>query len=156
MMLTFNVLSLTEEPWVASAEVPARDLDLDADLRVEAPVGVEVELQRLGEKIHIKGAVSARIRLECARCLNEFILPIQADLDLVALPADSESRPAKLAEENPEEEDTSFMAYKHDQVELLPEVRSILILAVPMKPLCEENCPGLCPDCGIRLDETDQ
>jgi uncharacterized protein len=100
--------------------------------------------------------LEAKVCLACARCLNDFVYSVKTELDLVALPADKEKRPSKVIEDNPEEEDTSVMAYEHDQVELLPEIRSALILAVPMKPLCEENCPGLCPECGLRMDDTHQ
>jgi uncharacterized protein len=84
--------------------------------------------------------------------LADYQYDLKSELDLVALPAGSEARPSQRAPENEEEEDTSVMAYEHDQVQLAPEVRSALILGVPMKPLCSEDCPGLCLECGERLD----
>jgi uncharacterized protein len=52
-----------------------------------------------------------------------------------------------------EENDPATIFYTGDILDLLPEIQGTLMLAVPMKPLCREDCPGLCPQCGQSLSE---
>jgi uncharacterized protein len=152
-MLIINILGLNELPIPVSGDLAPQDLDLaDEEMSLNGPVHVSLEVQRLGEKVHIRGTVAAQVKLACSRCLADFNLPLNLALDLVALPADGEGRPSHRVTENEEEEDVSVMAYEHEQVNLLPEIRSAVILGVPMKPLCAEDCPGLCLECGERLD----
>ncbi|NTV53241.1 MAG: DUF177 domain-containing protein [Candidatus Firestonebacteria bacterium] len=152
-MLPINVLGLNENPISLDGDFSPRELDLqDADLEVVGPVHLKLAIQRLGDKVHIRGSVTSEIRLACSRCLADFNFSLVTTLDLVALPVGGEARPSQRVEENAEEEDASVMAYEHDQVNLVPEVRTAIILGVPMKPLCAEDCPGLCLECGERLD----
>jgi uncharacterized protein len=156
-MLTINILGLDEQPIAVTGEVLPQELNLEYDdMAIAGLVYVNLKIQRLGEKVHIQGSVAAQVKLVCSRCLAEFNFPLQVGLDLVALPANGEGRASQRVEENQEEEDSSIMAYEHDQVNLVPEVRSAVILGVPMKPLCAEDCPGLCLQCGERLDASHQ
>jgi uncharacterized protein len=152
-MLKINILSLTEDPREFSALVPAQDLALDDEVRLAGPVRISGEIYRLGQKIFIRSRFEARVELICARCLAVFQAPLEAALDLMAMPAAAlQPTSPHLPEREMQEEDVALMTYAGDQLDLTPEVRAALILALPMKPLCAEDCPGLCPECGLRLD----
>jgi len=115
-----------------------------------APGGrLDVRLER-GEddSVHVRGRLSARLALDCGRCLEPFVLPVEQDLDFFCL--------RRQADEEGEEEDEVELAdrdmviayYDGDELDLGEMVREQLFLAVPLKRLCREECRGLCPTCG--------
>jgi uncharacterized protein len=152
-MFKINILSLTEDPREFSVIIPSQDLALDEDVHLAGPVKVSGEISRLGQKVFIRSRFETHVELTCARCLAIFQVPLQGPLELVALPAETLSAAGpQTPERELQEEDIAVMAYAGDQLDLTPEVRTALILALPMKPLCSDDCPGLCPACGRRLD----
>jgi uncharacterized protein len=148
-MYIINVLGIPTDPQRVAEDFEPADLGLTDDLEIQGKIWWQAEIYRLGEKIYIRGTVSADVRQICARCLKEMTLGLQAPVQLAAIPAQIEA-PAET-EGSTENEDGSVISYSHEQLDLAPELRSALILALPMKPLCREDCPGLCPWCGARL-----
>jgi uncharacterized protein len=100
--------------------------------------------------IQAQGEYSADLQLICGRCLETFAQKIKGGLNLVFLP--------RLQDENPEEVelsgdemDVSF--YSGDEIDLSAALRDEVALSLPMAPLCREDCPGLCPECGKPRSE---
>lgn len=145
-VLKLNVLSVPEDPREFSADLSGQAAGLEADLALTGPLRVTGSLYRLGNKVFFRGRASARCELVCSRCLLTFAADLSAPLDLVAVPTED----AEAADR--EEESAAVVPYHGDQVDLAPEVRTAVVLALPMKPLCVEDCPGLCPECGERLN----
>jgi uncharacterized protein len=145
-VLKLNVLAVPEDPREYATDLPARDAGLEPDLAPLGPVHLAGQLYRLGAKVFFRGRASVRGELTCSRCLRQFAQDLEAPVDLMAVPAAEVPQPA------PEDEEVAVavVPYHGDQVDLAPEVRSALLLALPMKPLCSEDCPGLCPACGER------
>lgn len=151
-MLKINILSVTEDPRELSADIPPQDLGLDGEeVRLLGPVKLSCEFYRMGQKIMLRGRFDARVELTCSRCLTVFQAPLQGPIELVAVPAETVHPAPQSADQELQEEDVSLMTYTGDQLDLIPEIRTALLLALPMKPLCEENCQGLCPSCGNRM-----
>lgn len=151
-MLKINVLSVSEDAQSFSYEIPPKAMELDADIQLKGPVSVAGELYRLGKKIVIRGRLSAALMLTCSRCLVEMKYDLQTRWDALAVPVEEmEASPAAADDPEAGDEVEAFLGYENDQLDLLPEIRSVLILAIPMKPLCREDCPGLCPHCGLPL-----
>lgn len=119
---------------------------------VPAPAGVAIDshikgnlqIVRHGAKVRIEGSIKALLQLQCSRCLKDFSLEKAVTLDLLAAWGDVA---AQLQEDTDgSDENTIFLeAPLLDVSELI--VQEIL-LDIPMKPLCAETCPGLCPRCG--------
>jgi uncharacterized protein len=150
-VLKLNVLGISEDPGEFTAELSGPALGLDPDLKVAGPVQVSGQLYRVGPKVIFRGRAAARFELTCARCLRTFTAPLSGPVDVIALPAGSEAAAAEPAAEEPESEALAVVEYHGEQFDLAPEIRTALVLALPMKPLCAETCPGLCPECGELL-----
>lgn len=116
----------------------------------EAEVGGAVFLAKHRKDILIRGRLDGYLGLSCSRCLEPLSLPVAADFDLLLAPAP----PGRGSEESEElsarQLDLDF--YSGDTVDLETLVREQIILMVPLKPLCRENCRGLCQSCGANLN----
>jgi uncharacterized protein len=115
--------------------------------RVVTPVELDFDLHKDKDRFRIVGTVRTELELPCSRCLEPFRLPVDAALDLRYLPASELS-----SEEDREisEEDIDNSYYRDDQIDLIELLREQFYLALPMKPLCREDCRGLCPVCGVN------
>jgi len=87
------------------------------------------------------------LELTCSRCLEPFQLPVDGAFDLRFLPA---SELAQGDEQEVQEEDLDTSYYRDDQIDLNELLREQFYLALPMKPLCRDECKGLCPQCGTN------
>jgi uncharacterized metal-binding protein YceD (DUF177 family) len=142
--------------------IPPEGLDLDGALDVESAhldgeegfglepggwLSAHVELAD-DRTVHVTGRLAAALRLECGRCLEPFALKVQQELDLFYLPHRED-----VAEEDEEEisdRDLVIAYYRGERIDLGETAREQLLLAVPMKRLCREECRGLCPSCGAN------
>lgn len=115
--------------------------------QVVEPVELEFDLHKDKDRFRIEGGVRTVLELPCSRCLEPYRLPVDASLDLRYLPV-SERSSGDDAEVAEEDVDVSF--YQDDQIDLSELVREQCYLALPMKPLCREECRGLCPQCGVN------
>jgi uncharacterized protein len=117
--------------------------------RIAAPVEVTFDIHKDKEKFRLAGRVKTELELACSRCLEPFRFPVDAPFDVRFLPA---SELNVEGEREVEEEDLETSFYKDDQIDLNELLREQFYLALPMKPLCTEDCKGLCPQCGINLN----
>ncbi len=109
--------------------------ELTLDLRMESVV----------EGVLVSGTVSGPVVGECSRCLD----PIQdvVEVEVVELFA----YPDSATSETTDEDEVSRLT--GDTIDLEPLVRDAVVLALPVAPLCREDCAGLCVDCGQRWDD---
>lgn len=107
--------------------------DLDLDLRLEA----------VSEGVLVTGPVTAAVVGECSRCLEPF--DDRVDLYLTELFAYPDSTTEATTE------DGEVYTVESDHIDLEPAIVDAVGLALPLQPLCEEDCLGLCSECGIRL-----
>ena len=117
--------------------------------RIAAPVELDVEIHKDKARFRLAGHVRTRLELSCSRCLEPFVMPVDAEFDIRYLPASeaSDEREREVAEE-----DLETSVYRDDQIDLNDLVREQFYLALPMKPLCRDDCRGLCAQCGINLN----
>jgi len=112
---------------------------------VGAPLDLDLRLESVIEGVLVSGTVTAPIEGECARCLGPVTGEVVTDVqELFAYP-DS------VTEETTSEDEVSRL--DGDYLDLEPVVRDAVVLALPLVPLCREDCRGLCATCGERLDE---
>lgn len=116
---------------------------------VRQPPWARLQVKLLGEMLQAKGEYTAELDLVCSRCLQPSPLTIRGELDLVFKPA----KPEQTEEVQLDEDELEFSFYQAGEVDLAQALRDELSLALPMAPLCREQCPGLCPVCGRLQSE---
>jgi uncharacterized protein len=120
-----------------------------ADLGVEmvgVPEGTDVELdlmlEAVMEGVLVSGTARASLSGECARCLDPLTSSIEVEFQELYVYSDTRSG---------ESADDDERRLEGDLIDLEPVVRDAMVLALPLSPLCRDDCPGLCTDCGVRL-----
>jgi uncharacterized protein len=115
--------------------------------RVAEPVDLEFDLHKDKDRFRIEGTVRTVLELTCSRCLEPYRLPVDAAVDLRYFPVEERS-----SDDDKEitGEDVDISYYRDDQIDLSELLREQFYLALPMKPLCREECGGLCPQCGVN------
>jgi uncharacterized protein len=122
-----------------------------ADLGTEVigiPEGSDLELnfrlESVVEGVLVSGEISAVTKGMCSRCLEDISSRMTVDFqELYEYPN----------EETSSSEDDELLQLEGDFLDLEPVVRDALVLALPLAPLCDDDCLGLCPECGIDLNQ---
>lgn len=107
------------------------------------PVHAELTVKKTGEEIFIKGKITTRLSFVCSRCLIPFEFPVDSSFDLVYVPEELEEMQDHLSEE-----DINKLFYYGSKIDIKEVVLEQLNLVFPPKPLCSEDCQGICPVCG--------
>lgn len=107
----------------------------ETDSWVHGTITLCGQIANVGKLLRLSCEVSSQATLECSRCLIRYEQPVKFDFT-VELESDS----AQL---------------QTDEVDIAPYIREELIFQEPMKPLCHEDCRGICPRCGVNLNQTD-
>ncbi|MHC5903264.1 YceD family protein [Streptomyces sp. S6] len=138
-----------------------REIDAPKDLGIQGVVGVpegaplelELRLESVMEGVLVTGTARAQAEGECVRCLE----PVEFDLDaefqeMFSYPdADERGRPKQAEPDDDAEDDEDTLFIEDGLFDLEPVLRDAVVLALPMQPVCREDCQGLCSECGVRL-----
>jgi DUF177 domain-containing protein len=121
-------------------------LDYDnAEFKQTGPLKLEAVAELVGKDIRVKGRLATELERACDRCLSPVKFPLERDFDLLYAPMQTIAKTEEI--EIPEDElDIGF--YTNDGIETSDIATEQVILAVPMKTVCQEECRGLCPICG--------
>ncbi len=126
--------------------IPGASLGADDDqYGISDAVTLDLDVRKDGSKCRLVGRLDARLDLWCCRCLVRFHWPVMIDIDLRYLPA---SENAGDGDVRIEEADLNTAFYRDGQIDLRQLMREQFQLALPMKPLCRDDCRGLCAVCG--------
>ncbi|NHC44651.1 DUF177 domain-containing protein [Motilibacter sp. K478] len=109
---------------------------------VGAELDLELRLEAVMEGVLVSGTARAAVTGECVRCLDP--LEQQLEVSFQELYAYPESSSAEADEDE-------VRLLEGDLLDVEPVVRDAVVLALPLQPVCTEDCPGLCADCGARL-----
>ena len=124
-----------------------------------AAVELELRLESVVEGVLVTGTARARVVGECVRCLEPIERQLDADFQEMFSYPDADTRIARRDEAGDDAADADDADVYHledDLFDLEPVLRDAVVLALPMQPVCRDDCPGLCPQCGVRLaDEPD-
>jgi uncharacterized protein len=128
------------------------------ELHAEAPAGTgataadlvegRLELANVEVGISVRGDLKVPLELECARCLVVFrqVLEIEVNEDCALRQIDAPDSYVEGADEP-----CQIPILNNDEVDLTELVRQLIATHLPIRPLCHEACPGLCPHCGLDL-----
>jgi uncharacterized protein len=122
------------------------------EFRFPPLVDVDVVCYRSRRELFFRGSFCGRIETTCSRCLKDFSLSVAQEFDIVLCPKPLQAS-GSTEELRPEELGLSY--YSGEEINLDPLVREQVILALPTRPLCSENCRGLCSRCGVDLNQED-
>jgi uncharacterized protein len=117
------------------------------DFRLTGPVELTGDIRKDSLKVRLTGGLRATLECDCGRCLDPFEVPVDTTFDLLFLPASVNTGPD---DQEVADDDLGVSFYTDDVIDLRQLVREQCYLALPMKPLCREDCKGLCPVCGIN------
>lgn len=131
---------------VLISDIPEGGLDLELD---EEGVRAHLNIQKVGTEVVVKGGLRADVELQCSRCLKDFKDMIAVPVDVVYHPVE-ELRGEDKHEIKSGELDVGF--YSGEELDLLDLVREQITLNLPMKPLCNDLCKGICVKCGMDLN----
>lgn len=122
------------------------------DFRVVTPVVFGADVQKDREKVRLVGRLTAELELPCSRCLEQFRVSVDTPIDLLFLPASGETSAENVDDDDRQlsQDDANASFYEDETIDLAQVMREQFYLALPMKPLCREDCQGLCPVCGIN------
>ena len=109
-------------------------------------VTVELTLTKAGEDIYVSGRAEGTVKLQCSRCLVEYEMALAPSIEAPFFPHAAESA------ESEEEDDGEVNYHDGEKLDVFPLLHDNLLLAIPFKPLCKEECKGLCPKCGADMN----
>ncbi len=110
-----------------------------------AGLSIDLRLESVSEGVLVSGTVSGPVEGECGRCLRPISDTIAVSIqELYAYP---DSATIAMGE------DDEVGRVLGELIDLEPVLRDAVVLALPNHPLCRDDCPGLCPECGVALDE---
>ncbi|MFQ5913041.1 MAG: DUF177 domain-containing protein [Nitrospinota bacterium] len=120
------------------------------------PVEWTGTLQRFGADVLCRGKVKARALLPCSRCLREVEVDLEGDLTFTFAPqrlAEAKKEKEKEEEGDVGSEEPDLYPYQEGRLNLRDPTRDNMIMAIPLQPLCRQDCKGLCSSCGADLNE---
>ncbi len=128
-----------------SREVPApAEMGTDViGITEGSPLRLDLRMESVMEGVLVTGTVRGSATGECIRCLTG--LEQDVEVELMELYAFPDKRPAEDADEDDVRE------LENDLIDLEPALRDTVVPALPFQPVCRDDCPGLCSECGARL-----
>lgn len=140
-------------------ELRAQAIDLGPDTRLLSNLTTAGHAELVEEHhgkhktlqdIRLSGNLATRLEVSCARCLEPVQHEVARTFELLYRPQGSDARAEELSVTDAEAE---IGYYRGDGIELEDVLREQVLLAVPLKSLCREDCRGLCPHCGKNLNQ---
>ena len=107
-------------------------------------------VSRKGEQVRLHGRISAEVEAHCDRCLSPVTVPVAMEFDETYIPAALDTASSEAREL--QAEDMSSSIYEGEAIDIDELVREQILLALPTRLLCREECKGLCPTCGTDLN----
>ena len=119
------------------------------------PIKGTIDFANTGSAIIAKGEFSTAVELECGRCLKHFAIPIESEIDeqLEIAPVFGEAE-EEVQEPDPVIEGELERIFEDNFLDLRELLRQTLVIDMPIRPLCDDACKGLCPNCGQNLNDT--
>jgi uncharacterized protein len=142
--LTINISRLSDGTHVYDFETEPKNLDLDA--RFVDRIFVHAALEKTGHQMLLKAELRTKSRFTCDRCLDEFENVLSTRYQVVYITEENGAR-------SDSGEEVQYISPDANTIDLGEDVRQFLILAVPLKLLCKDDCQGLCAKCGANKNK---
>lgn len=103
---------------------------------------------RDGNKINAKGKINTSVSLKCVRCLDNFELKINSNFDIILFPTNL----VDFSNVSLNAEDMEYIFFEGNKIDLLKILMEQVNLFIPFNPICDRDCKGICPVCGMNLN----
>lgn len=149
--MIYNVAQLMKAPVGTSLvnDFHEDDVHLDNDIKVIGPLDGHVRMRRTNQGLLLDGWVEFTLELTCTRCLKQFEQPMHVNFEEQFYPTVDVVSGLPLA---PFDEEEIFPIDAHHLLDLTEAIRQNVLVALPMVTVCQEDCKGLCPQCGKDLN----
>lgn len=124
-------------------ELKKLDLNLK-EILFAGPINVKGSFYKTDEEIYLDSVVTYKYYEKCARCLEEFVNRVETVLS---------GRVLRTSKSSDVEKDEVVIYYDSDEVDLTEQIITSIMLSLPMKSLCKDDCKGLCPVCGVNMNK---
>ncbi len=131
---------------ISLCEDPSELGVVDEAISFEEPIRIELDASRGEREILLRGRATTDVTLECARCLERYKMKVEAEIDVMYLIGGGSSSSGA------EETNVIDLPLGARSIDISDEVRTELLVVIPIKPLCDPGCKGLCPICGTNLN----
>jgi uncharacterized protein len=147
--MNLDLREYTAFPVEVAIEAEADNIEYGIDgISFRDLMTVKINIQKVQDDFYCQGVVTAPVEEECSRCLTLFDAELSGDFSFII--KSGEEKPTSLSSENG---NIFYVKRNEPVIELNDVIRESLILALPLKPLCDQDCKGLCPNCGVNLNE---
>lgn len=158
--MQIHVAQIREQGLALEIDKPAaffpelKQMETRGECRFLTHICAHLDIRKIVALIEITGRLKTTIRICCSRCLAEYSEPLVHPFTV------SFTRDMTAPREDPAEialtaEDIGLIYYTGDTIELRDAIEEQVILSLPVRPLCRENCKGLCQQCGGNRNEAD-
>ena len=151
-MLSYNVAALLRAaPGTSEThQVAVDDLKIADDIELTAPITGQLRLSRTGRSILVRADLKTAMAGTCGRCLTAVVTAVEVQLEEEALPSIDIDTGLPL---DTSAEPDALRLTDHHELDLETPIREAISLAEPIAVLCRPDCRGLCPDCGVDLND---
>ena len=153
-----TISDLQQEPLEFDQKLTPGSIDFGQDLRQIGPFHASGRADLLEEHrgprdivadIRLRARYQGTFEVPCARCVDPVTVPLAGDFDLIFKPLGVDGENAEQAISTSE---TEIGYYQNDSLALEDVLREQVLLSLPARTLCREDCKGLCPRCGSNLN----
>lgn len=117
-------------------------------IKAEDPVTIDLRMESVLEGVLATASVTATATGECVRCLDDLDLPVDVTFQELFAYSDRAAHHQKVADD---EDETDVQKLEDDLMDLEEIIRDAVVTALPFQPVCRDDCPGLCSECGAHL-----
>ncbi|MDP2919334.1 MAG: DUF177 domain-containing protein [Dehalococcoidia bacterium] len=146
--MQINVAQFLKSPQGTSRVVAIDDMYDDGTGPV--PVRGELTFTSIDQRILVQGRLTIELQFVCGRCLKPFPCKLNMDIEEEYQPTVDINTGTHIP---PPDESGAFTIDEHHVLDLTEAIRQYKETTIPMKPLCREDCAGICPTCGKDLNE---
>lgn len=147
--MKFRIDTIPEEGTYVEATISSASITIDMPgYSLDNPLVFSGRLTRSAQNVYVRGNLSGAVNAQCGRCLESFDMPLNLDMDIAFSP----QREQLDQEMEMIEQDSNLAYYEADSIDLLPEIRDLFLVNLPIRPVCRSECKGLCSHCGADLN----
>lgn len=155
--MKIHVNEIKDKPFEFSGDEPVDDYPTLVEMQVAgeceflAPLRLDLTVTREFDHIRAHGRVDTLVRLSCSRCLSEFDAAISSPFTIFYTQVSEGPQDEEI---ELTEEDLVAASYTGDEIDFTAVIAEQIIMGMPLKPLCREECLGLCSNCGADLNNS--
>lgn len=136
-----HIEALKDPQWLENVPELCRE---GSPTKLTSSINIDLQLTKVLKEVSVSGNIEFSIDAPCSRCMETVNIDINPPVELIVTPAENISE---------EDEDLDHVTYAGDEMDLTNFVREQIAISLPIKVTCNENCKGLCSECGANLNK---